>query len=214
LAWFIFKRRIYETINRGLAIVALSLCATASFAQQERRYEVDPKTKWAVGAKQTPADQLKKQLDSGAVMIIDVRPPANFEKETIPGAINVPLEQLDGYLKNISKDTYIVFTWGTGVSSSQAAKLAEDLGFKSTTFCPVSKWKEQGYQAEPGKNKWLGKSPMVMPISDWCCAVGFSDGHTREIAILSIREDGRVSTRRTDRESHMDSTILPDDNDW
>jgi rhodanese-related sulfurtransferase len=43
-------------------------------------------------------------------MIIDVRPPANFEKETIPGAINVPLEQLEGYLKKISTQTYIVFT--------------------------------------------------------------------------------------------------------
>ena len=95
----------------GLAIAVLSLCAADSFAQQQRRYEVDSKTKWAVGAKQTPADELKKQLDAGAVMIIDVRPPANFEKETIPGAINVPLEQLEGYLKkNISKDTYIVFT--------------------------------------------------------------------------------------------------------
>jgi 3-mercaptopyruvate sulfurtransferase SseA len=95
----------------GLAVAALSLCAAASFAQEQRRYEIDPKTKWAVGAKQTPADELKKQLDAGAVMIIDVRPPANFEKETIPGAINVPLEQLEGYLKkNISKDTYIVFT--------------------------------------------------------------------------------------------------------
>ena len=94
----------------GLTVVALALCAAASFAQQERRYEVDPKTKWAVGAKQTPADELKKQLDGGTVMIIDVRPPANFEKETISGAINVPLVQLEGYLKNISKDTYIVFT--------------------------------------------------------------------------------------------------------
>jgi 3-mercaptopyruvate sulfurtransferase SseA len=94
----------------GLGIAALLLCAVASFAQQQRRYEVDPKTKWAVGAKQTPADELKKQLDAGTVMIIDVRPPANFEKETIPGAINVPLAQLEGYLKNISKDTYIVFT--------------------------------------------------------------------------------------------------------
>src|SRR5262245_51600798 len=93
----------------GLAIVALSLCTAASLAQQERRYEVDPKTKWAVGAKQTPADELKKQLDAGAVMIIDVRPPASFEKETIPGAINVPLAQLEGYLKNTSKATYIVF---------------------------------------------------------------------------------------------------------
>jgi len=94
----------------GLAIAALLLFAASSFAQQQRRYAVDPKTRWAVGAKQTPADELKKQVDAGTVMIIDVRPPANFEKETIPGAINVPLDQLEGYLKKISKDTYIVFT--------------------------------------------------------------------------------------------------------
>lgn len=98
-----------KSLIAGLAIAALSLFAVNSFAQQ-RKYEVDPKTKWAVGAKATPADELKKQLEAGTVMIIDVRPPANFEKETIPGAINVPLEQLEGYLKKISKDTYIVFT--------------------------------------------------------------------------------------------------------
>src|SRR5438093_9497464 len=93
----------------GLAIAGLSLFAASSFAQQ-RRYEVDPKTKWAVRAKQTPADELKKQLEAGTVMIIDVRQPSSFEKETIPGAINVPLDQLEGYLKKLSKDTYIVFT--------------------------------------------------------------------------------------------------------
>ena len=76
----------------GLAIAAaVSLLAASSFAQQQRKYEVDPKTKWAVGAKQTPAEELKKQVDAGTVMIIDVRPAANFEKETMPGAINVPL---------------------------------------------------------------------------------------------------------------------------
>ncbi|HKY08754.1 MAG TPA: rhodanese-like domain-containing protein, partial [Candidatus Binatia bacterium] len=60
--------------------------------------------------KQTPAEELKKEVDAGTVMIIDVRSQANFERETIPGAINVPLEQLEGYLKKISKETYIVFT--------------------------------------------------------------------------------------------------------
>jgi 3-mercaptopyruvate sulfurtransferase SseA len=99
-----------KSLIAGLAIAVLSLFASSSFAQQQRKYEVDPKTRWAVGAKQTSADELKKQLDAGTVMIIDVRQPANFEKETIPGAINVPLEQLEGYLKKISKDTYIVFT--------------------------------------------------------------------------------------------------------
>jgi rhodanese-related sulfurtransferase len=61
--------------------------------------------------RQTDAGRrVKKQLEAGTVMIIDVRQPSSFEKETIPGAINVPLEQLQGYLKKISKDTYIVFT--------------------------------------------------------------------------------------------------------
>jgi 3-mercaptopyruvate sulfurtransferase SseA len=94
----------------GLVVVALSVWTASALAQQQRKYEVDPRTKWAVGAKPTPADDLKKQMDAGTVMIIDVRPPANFEKETIPGAVNVPLDQLEGHLKKISKDTYIVFT--------------------------------------------------------------------------------------------------------
>ncbi len=98
-----------KTLIVGLAVAALSTIAGTALAQQ-RKYEVDPQTKWAVGAKPTPADELKKQMEAGTVMIIDVRPPANFEKETIPGAINVPLERLEAHLKNISKDTYIVFT--------------------------------------------------------------------------------------------------------
>ena len=74
----------------GLAIAALSLFTVSSFAQQQRRYEVDPKTKWAVGAKQTPADELKKQLDAGAVMIIDVRPPAILKKKPSPAPSTCP----------------------------------------------------------------------------------------------------------------------------
>jgi hypothetical protein len=94
----------------ALAVAALLLFAEGSVAQQQRRYEVDPKTKWAVGAKPTPADELKKQLDAGTVKIIDVRPAASFERETIPSAINVPLEKLETYLQTVPKDTRIVFT--------------------------------------------------------------------------------------------------------
>jgi rhodanese-related sulfurtransferase len=79
-------------------------------AHPERRYPVDPDTRWAIGAKQTPADELKKRLEAGKMLIIDVRAPAQFEKETIPGAINIPLAELEGHLKKLSKETYIVFT--------------------------------------------------------------------------------------------------------
>lgn len=64
----------------------------------------------AVGAKPKPADELKKELYVGKFLVIDVRAPEQFQKETIPGAINIPLEELEGQLKNLAKDTYIVFT--------------------------------------------------------------------------------------------------------
>src|ERR671919_2992313 len=92
-----------------LTVGVLLVCATSSSAQSQRRYPVDPQTRWAVGARPTPADELKKQLDNGSVMIIDVRPPASFERENIPGAINVPLDELESHLKKMSKDTYILF---------------------------------------------------------------------------------------------------------
>jgi hypothetical protein len=93
-----------------LAVAALFLFAGALSAQQQRKYEVDPTTKWAVGAKQTPADELKKELEAGTIRIIDVRSAASFERETIPGAINVPLDQLEKYLQGVPKDTRLVFT--------------------------------------------------------------------------------------------------------
>ena len=100
-----------KSLVAGLTMTAVLFLGVFSFAQQQPRYPVDPQTKWATGAKPKPADELKKQLDGGStVLIIDVRPAANFERETIPGAINIPLAELEGHLKKMSKDTFIVFT--------------------------------------------------------------------------------------------------------
>ena len=100
-----------RTFAATVSLMALILWALPSFAAQtEPRYPVDPQTRWAIGAKLKPADELKKELDAGRMLIIDVRAPASFEKETIPGAINIPLAELEGHLKKMSKETYIVFT--------------------------------------------------------------------------------------------------------
>ena len=96
-------------IGMGLTVL-LVWTSTGLAAQTERRYPVDPQTRWAIGAKQTPADELKKRLEAGKMLIIDVRGPEQFQKETIPGAINIPLAELEGHLKKMPKDTYIVFT--------------------------------------------------------------------------------------------------------
>jgi 3-mercaptopyruvate sulfurtransferase SseA len=95
----------------AVSLIAVILWTTSSFAAQAQpRYPVDPQTNWAIGAKPKLADELKKELESGKMLIIDVRAPEQFQKETIPGAINIPLEELEGHLKKMAKDTYIVFT--------------------------------------------------------------------------------------------------------
>lgn len=96
-----------------LAVVAFAATlpwGASSSAQQRPGFAVDPRTQRAIGARLLPADELKKQLDAGAkILIIEVREPGKFG-ETLPGAINVPLDQVEGYLASIPRDTQLVFT--------------------------------------------------------------------------------------------------------
>jgi hypothetical protein len=94
-----------------LVLAAFSLWGSLALAQQQRRYPVDPQTKWAVGANQKPADELKSQLSAGTeTLIIDVRSSASYQRESLPGAINIPFAGLEEYLKTVPKDKLLVFT--------------------------------------------------------------------------------------------------------
>src|SRR5262245_1931399 len=94
-----------------LTVVIFLMSGPFAVAQQQRRYPVDPQTRWAVGANQKAADELKSQIAAGTeVLIIDVRNPRSFESENIPRGINIPLEELEEHLKTIPKDKLLVFT--------------------------------------------------------------------------------------------------------
>jgi rhodanese-related sulfurtransferase len=136
----------------ALSFSVALLWSTASLAQQPR-FPID-QNKVAVGAKEKTPEELKQMMASGSkFMLIDVNPKAQFEKDTIPGAVNIPLEEIDEGLKKIPKDSVLVFACNRGPRSSQAAKIAEAAGFTSTTFCPIMKWKDDGNSTEPGKSK-------------------------------------------------------------
>ena len=108
----------------------------------------------ASGAKQIAPEDLRKLIDKNTkTLIIDVRDLDEFEKETIKGAINIPLDEIEPKLRDIPKDTTLVFTCNSGFRSAQAAKLAEQAGFKTSTFCPLNEWKEKGNPTEAGKKK-------------------------------------------------------------
>jgi hypothetical protein len=94
-----------------LSLLLLCILTVGPAAQNGNEIRIDPQTGRAVGAKEMSPEDLKKLIDvRGKVLIIDVREPAAFERETIKGAINIPLDQLERRLKDIPKDTTLVFT--------------------------------------------------------------------------------------------------------
>ena len=80
------------------AVAALAL-ATPAWAQR------------SATARETKADELKARLDKGEkVLVIDVRSEEEVKTGSIPGAIHIPMEQLEARMKDVPKDVQLVFT--------------------------------------------------------------------------------------------------------
>jgi glyoxylase-like metal-dependent hydrolase (beta-lactamase superfamily II)/rhodanese-related sulfurtransferase len=69
-----------------------------------------------------PADVQGLRERGGAVVVLDVRTPLEFESERIDGALNVPLDQLDGRLDEIPGDGDLVVVCRTGIRATIAAE--------------------------------------------------------------------------------------------
>ena len=98
-----------------MILAMLLFCAGVQAASQAPpappRYPVDPATGRAIGAVEIAPEAVKRAVDEGRKMvIIDTRPAEAFEKETLPGAVNIPLAEIDTRLGDYSKDTLLVFT--------------------------------------------------------------------------------------------------------
>jgi len=55
-----------------------------------------------------PAAELLERAKKGLVTVLDVRPPEEYAAGHLPGAINVPLERLEGYLAKLPKRREVV----------------------------------------------------------------------------------------------------------
>ena len=88
---------------------------------------------------------LKKKLDSGEkFLLIDVREDWELEKEgAIPGAIHIPVAELDQRMKDIPKDVEIVFYCAAGGRASRAADKFLKAGYKAGPFCGINDWKKE-----------------------------------------------------------------------
>ncbi len=84
---------------RACLVAGLALAAATAWAQRSPT------------ARETKADELKAKLDKGEqVLVIDVRSDEEVKSGSIPGAIHIPMEQLEARMKDVPKDVQLVFT--------------------------------------------------------------------------------------------------------
>ena len=85
--------------RRLAALACVALAAAPAWAQR------------SATAKETPPDVLQQMLDRGEkVLIIDVRTDEEIKSGSIPGAIHIPMEQLEARMKDVPRDVRLVFT--------------------------------------------------------------------------------------------------------
>lgn len=72
----------------------------------------------------TPED-VKERLEDDHVQIVDTRQPEDYEAGHIPGAINIPLDELPKRVEEVDWGDDVVVACPIGQSSIQGARLIE-----------------------------------------------------------------------------------------
>lgn len=97
---------------------------------------------------------LKRAMDEGTALVLDVRPADAFAQEHIVGAENIPHAELPANYRRLPKDkTIVAYCWNItcALSTKAALELAEK-GFKvQALFGGLEEWKQNGFSVESGK---------------------------------------------------------------
>jgi len=107
------------------------------------------KSKFALEA--VTIDELIQKIESGKVMIIDVRPEIEYRKGHIANSISIPIDELPDRLKELPKRTEII-AYCRGpfcVYADEAVALLKSAGYKATRLEEgFPDWKLQGLPVE------------------------------------------------------------------
>lgn len=91
---------------------------------------------------QISADELKRKLESGEdLFLLDVRTTEEFSDWHIPGAVNLPMDELLGKLSSLPKDKDIVTVCAHGMRSQMATQWLAGSGYRAThLFGGMAAW--------------------------------------------------------------------------
>ena len=89
-------------------------------------------------------EELANKINNASIMILDVREPAEYAFGHIPGAVSIPLGQLEERLNELPQNKEIYVICRTGTRSGLAAQKLAEKGFSNVwNVVPgMSKWNE------------------------------------------------------------------------
>lgn len=100
-----------------------------------------------------PAQELLSRARDGLVTVIDVRPPEEYAAGHLPGAVNIPLADLEQHLANLPDDTEVVaYCRGPHcVLAYDAVAQLRKKGYRARRLQDgFPEWKEAGLPVETG----------------------------------------------------------------
>jgi phage shock protein E len=84
-----------------------------------------------VTAKSISSGRTARELVARGAVLLDVRTPEEFRDEHVPGAVNVPLQELAARLGEVGpRDRTVVVYCRSGRRSAEATRLLEHAGFR------------------------------------------------------------------------------------
>jgi phage shock protein E len=84
--------------------------------------------------------EARRLVGNGAVLL-DVRTPEEFATGHIDGAINIPVDDLDGRLSEVGdKDKPVIVYCRSGSRSARAAKTLARAGYAARDLGPMTAW--------------------------------------------------------------------------
>ncbi|WP_281884240.1 sulfurtransferase TusA family protein [Paenibacillus sp. YYML68] len=86
----------------------------------------------------------RRMADGGKLRILDVREPAEYSFQRIPGAISIPMGELEHKLDSLPKDEEYMVICRTGTRSDLACQLLAERGYTKVT------------NVVPGMSGWEG----------------------------------------------------------
>lgn len=88
----------------------------------------------------------EKMMDDADIVLLDVREPEEFALNHIPGAINIPLGDVENRASELDKEKDMYIICRTGNRSDMAARILSTLAFKKV------------FNVIPGMIQWTGKT--------------------------------------------------------